>query len=198
MTPREPPLKSLSATIEPTFVVKLFRDKSPLLLTVVCLVAAPVVRAQTSVTVDQMERLLDSLTSEKESAATGQLAHLQLTERVSPQRLAQWQSHFKGQLALETLLYLADASSTCDLPDADLPPDPPPDDAASDAILERGRQYVRTMRPRLPNFSATRSTTSFQVSTLDQMQSEERQLQSLQLTDARMGFRSMGAVAQTM
>ncbi|HKF49578.1 MAG TPA: hypothetical protein VKB38_19615 [Terracidiphilus sp.] len=169
--------------------------KSAFLPAIIFLLATPFAPAQTRVTVAQMEQQLASLSQQKEDAAASQLARLQLSERVSPSRLAQWQSRFKGQRARQILLYLADASSIYDLPASELPSTPPPDDATRAAILERARQYVRSMRPRLPNFSAVRTSTSYEVTSLDQIEAEERQLQFLELTRDRLGFHSLGTVA---
>lgn len=166
-----------------------------MLLAVIALLA-PALLAQTSVTIAQMEQQIQALAQQKNGPAAEQLSHFQITERVSIARLARWQSQCKGQLAWQSLLYLADASSINDLPEEDLPSAPAPDEATRNAILERTREYVRNMRPRLPNFSATRATTTFQIATLDQMKGQERQLQMMQLTGARLGFRSLGAVAQ--
>ena len=174
--------------------VKLFRHKSAPLLAVIALFSPPTL-PQTRVTVAQFEEQFQVLAQQKEGAAASQLSHFQLTERVSNSRLAELQSQGKGQLAWQILLYLADESSINDLPAADLPSAPPPDETTSDAILEHARQYVRGMRPRLPNFSATRTTTSFRVASREQMRAEESQLQMQELTLTRLRFRKLGAVA---
>lgn len=168
--------------------------KPALLLAAITLSAIPAALAQTRVTVAQMEREFATLAQQKEEDIAPQLARFRLTERVSPSRLVAWQSRFKGELAQQILLYLADASAARDLPAAELPSAPPPDQPTRAAILQRARQYVRTMRPRLPNFSAVRTVTSFEVSTLDQIEAEERQLQFLELTHNRLGFHSLGMV----
>ena len=169
--------------------------KSAVLLAASALLA-PATLAQTSVTLAQFEQQIQVLAQKKKGPTPEQLSHFQLTQRVSNARLAHWQSQCKGQLAWQTLIYLADVSSINELPDEDRPSAPPPDEAASVAILERAREYVRNMRPRLPNFSATRATTTFQIATLEQMKGQERQLQMMQFSGSRLGFRSLGAVAQ--
>lgn len=150
--------------------------------------------AQARVTVTGMEQVLAALARQKEKIAAPQLARLELTERVSPARLARWQSRFKNEAGRRILLCLADESSIYDLPASELPSAPPPGEQEKTAILERARQYVRTMRPSLPNFSALRRTDSYEISTLDQLRAEERQLQFLELTQKKLGFRTLGMV----
>lgn len=141
-----------------------------------------------------MEQELAALQQQEEHAAAPQLAHFELTERVSPGRLARWQSQFNKETGRSILLCLADESSIYGLPASELPATPPPGNEEKAAILDRARQYVRTMRPRLPNFSALRTTSSFEISTLDQIKAEEQQLQFLELSKKKLEVRSLGMV----
>lgn len=151
--------------------------------------------AQTRISVAQMEVQLNSIAQKKESKAAPQLAGFQLSERVTAQQLSEWQSRFTRPETREILLYLADAASIWDPPASEIPADAPPSDAEKAAMLDRARQYVRNMRPRLPNFSAMRSATFFEVCTLEQIKAEERELQFLELTNKNLGFRSLGVVS---
>lgn len=168
--------------------------KLAFLLAGIIFLATPAALAQTYMTVAEMEQELTALARQREDEAAPQLARFQLTQRLSPSRLFRWESQFKGGLARQILLCISDASSVYDPPASELPSAPAPDQPTKDAILQRARQYVRTMRPRLPNFSAARGTVSYEISTLDQIKAEEYELQFLELTQEKLGFRSLGTV----
>lgn len=150
--------------------------------------------AQTSVPIDQFEQVLSGLHRLPDGAAAAQLAHFELTERVSSVRLARWQAGFTGMQTKAVLLAHADASAFLPLPISEIPALPAPDRASQAEMLARASEYIRTMRPLLPNFSAVRTATQFEISTPAQMMAEERMLQFMQLTNARLGFRSLGSV----
>jgi len=52
--------------------------------------------------------------------------------------------------------------------------------------------YIQNLRPRLPNFSAVRTTTRFEIATREQMHVEEDSLQMMQMTTAKLGYRELG------
>ncbi|HWG19368.1 MAG TPA: hypothetical protein VG225_02490 [Terracidiphilus sp.] len=164
-----------------------------LLLAAVLLPAAP---AQTRMSVDQVEQFLASSAKQPEDRLAAQLAGFELTQRVTAERLARWQSHCKGQRSCATLMALADAAAFLDLPPEDLPGDPPPDQATEAAILSRAKDYVRAMRPRLPNFSALRTTTQFETATPQEMLEQERSVQFQQMSNAKLDYRLLGDAGQ--
>jgi hypothetical protein len=113
-------------------------------------------------TVAGVEDLMQSLHGKPDGDVAEKVATLELTERASSTRLSRWQADFKGRLAREALLALADASAFLDLPKADIPSIAMPDEAARKQILSRTIEYVKTTIHQLPNFSARRSTTHFE------------------------------------
>jgi len=150
--------------------------------------------AQTRMTVAEMQKELARLGQQREREAAPRLARFEMTERISPARLSRWELRFKGEIARQILLYLADASSIRNLPAGEIPDAPPPSELEKSAILQRAREYVRSTRPRLPNFYALRSTISFEIATLNQMKSEQYELQFLEGSGKTLGFRSLGRV----
>src|ERR1017187_6121012 len=118
--------------------------------------------AGTRATMHEVEQMLRSLRDKPDGEVATTIANLELTERASSLRLAQWQAEFQGKQTREALLALADASAFLELPSEEIPQIAMPDDAERKQILSRTIEYVRTTLHRLPNFSAKRSTTHFE------------------------------------
>jgi hypothetical protein len=161
-----------------------------LLLAVIC----PAVFAATPVTVDQLEQLLPALHLRRDADAARQLAGLELTERASSARLARWEAGFQGNRVRATLLALVDAAAFRDLPPAEVPSLPPPERSAQRQILTRAVLYVRNILPKLPDFSAQRGTTRFEISTLPVVFRQQLAFELLPFMNAKMVWRSLGPV----
>jgi hypothetical protein len=145
--------------------------------------------AQTRMTVADADSLLSDHLSPDTLAA--RLRSMELTQRVSSQRLARWLSAIKDSKSRAALQAIADLSAFLPLPAADLPPAPAPDQPAQQAILTRATQYTAGMRPRLPNFSALRTTTRFEFASPQDLEDEERGLQFQQMSHAKLGYTSI-------
>ncbi len=118
--------------------------------------------AAKSVTVGQLEQLLDTLRGKSDGKVAQELSDLELTERVSPARLATWETDFPGSKSHEALIKLADLAAFLNPPAGDVVPIPGPDSATQERMLEMAADYVKTTITRLPNFIATRETTHFE------------------------------------
>jgi hypothetical protein len=118
--------------------------------------------AAKSVTVGQLDQLLDTLRGKSDGKVAGELSDLELTERVSPVRLAHWEKDFPGSRTHEALTKLADLAAFLNPPASDVVPIPGPDSATQERMLEMAGEYVKTTMTRLPNFLATRETTHFE------------------------------------
>jgi len=112
--------------------------------------------------IDQMEQLLVKLHGKPDGKVAGELEDAQLTERVSPARLARWEAEFPGKRTQEELLKLADTSAFLNPPASDVLRDPPPDLETQQRMVSMALEYVRTTTARLPDFYATRETTHFE------------------------------------
>ena len=112
--------------------------------------------------IDQMEQLLVKLHGKPDGKVAGELEDAQLTERVSPARLARWEAEFPGKRTQEELLKLADTSAFLNPPASDVLRDPPPDLETQQRMVSMALDYVRTTITHLPNFYATRETTHFE------------------------------------
>jgi len=127
----------------------------------------------TNVTVEQLDRRLAGLRDANDKSVARELAGLKLTERVSAQRLTRWQTGLHSERGREALLALADAAAFLPLPAAEVLPKAAPDGAIQDQILARMTDYVKGTLPKLPNFVALRTTTAFEVTTADYLQTQQ-------------------------
>jgi hypothetical protein len=118
--------------------------------------------AARSVTVGQLEQLLDRIRGKSDGKVAQELSDLELTERVSPARLAHWEKDFPGSRSHEALIKLADLAAFLNPPAGDVVPIPGPDSGTQERMLELATEYVKTTITRLPNFIATRETTHFE------------------------------------
>ncbi len=123
-------------------------------------IARPAVAAKT-LSIEKMEQLLATLHGKPDGKVASELDDVQLTERVSEARLAQWEAEFPGAHMHRELRKLADLSAFLDPPPSEAIPGPRPDAKTQLHILSMAVQYVAHTMPRLPNFYATRVTTHF-------------------------------------
>ncbi len=114
------------------------------------------------VTVEQLQQLLSAIHGKPDAQIATQLSDLQLTERLSTVKLLQLEENLSGPQAHQALTALADLSAFLSLPPAEIPATPAPDVAEQRRILALTVTYVSKTLHQLPNFSATRITTSFQ------------------------------------
>ena len=114
------------------------------------------------VTVEQLQQLLLAAAGKPDEEVARQLTDLQLSERASTARLAQWKAELPGPKAQQALVALVDESAFLDLPAAELPVLGTPDFATQRRIMSAAVEYVSKTIPKLPNFFATRSTSSYE------------------------------------
>ncbi len=133
--------------------------------------AAPV--PATNLTVSQMGQLLTQMRGQGDAKVARQIAGIKLTERVSMARLAQWEANVVGDRSREALMAIADVAAFSTPPAAEMPSFPPPDAQTQQQILTRCRDYVNQRIPKLPNYLALRTTTSFAFTTAERLASEQ-------------------------
>ena len=124
--------------------------------------AASPVFAATRITVEQLRQTLAAAQGKPDAEVARQLSDLELTERLGTAALARLQVGLSGEKARQALTVLADTSAFLDPPAAEIPAQPAPDTAAQRKILAQTVNYVSRTVPQLPNFFATRVTTSFE------------------------------------
>lgn len=132
-----------------------------LTLTVVHLLAFGAKR----VTVEELEHTLAAAHSLPDDAELAKhLSDLELTERLSTAKRDRLETNLPGEKARQALSILADASVFLDPPAAEIPNQAAPDLATQRKILALAVEYVTQTLHQLPNFFATRITSSFEDS----------------------------------
>ena len=112
--------------------------------------------------VDELERTLAAAHSLQDAEVARQLSDLELTERLSTAKLDRLKTDLPGEKSRQALMILADASAFLDPPAAEISGQPTPDVATQRKMLALTVNYVTQTLHQLPNFFATRVTSSFE------------------------------------
>ena len=115
------------------------------------------------VTVAQLEQTLASNHGQKDVYLERLLRGLELTERLSAERLARAEAELPGPASRKALTGICDEAAFLNLPALDLPENAPLDHAAQLSLLTLVVGYVNQKTHELPNFFATRQTVSFEA-----------------------------------
>jgi hypothetical protein len=113
------------------------------------------------VTAEQLEQMLAAAQGAPDVQMAAQLSDLTLIERLSMARLARCEANLPGPRSLQALMVLADMSAFLNPPVAEIPIAAKPDPEAQRKMIALTVDYVSKTVHQLPNFSATRVTTSF-------------------------------------
>jgi len=113
------------------------------------------------VTVKELEALIANPHDVSGSELAHQLEGVQLTERLNSSKGAKLEKKLRGSSALEALQVVADESVFLAPPADEVLSTPPPDMATQRQILSSTISYINTTIPRLPDFSATRTTVQY-------------------------------------
>ena len=114
------------------------------------------------VTVEQLEQVLAAARGKPDAEVAQQISDLELTERLSAEKLSQFKDGLPGDKAYQNLLILANRSAFLDLPASDIPAMPAPDLAEQRRIMSLAVGYITRTIPQLPDFFATRTTKHFE------------------------------------
>jgi hypothetical protein len=125
------------------------------------LLCAPSLFAAKRMTVSQFEEQLERLHGKSDSFVTDRIQSVELTQRATSTRLAQWLAAFPGKHEQLALIALADSSAFLNLPSSDLASLNEPSSDEQQAILARAVEYLQDTVHRLPDFNATRATLQF-------------------------------------
>jgi len=113
------------------------------------------------ISVAQMEQLLASSEDKTDGKVAQQLMGVELSERVSPARMARWEKDFPGSKSREQLMRLADGAAFFNPPQEDGVHDPVPDTATQTKIFALAVDFAKTTFTHLPDFYAARTTIHF-------------------------------------
>jgi hypothetical protein len=114
------------------------------------------------VTVEQLEQMLASTREASDAQVASQLSDLVLIERLSAARLSRYETDLPGPRTRQALTILSDMSAFLSLPAAETPVIAKPDPKTQREMIALAVNYVNNTIHQLPNFYATRVTTSFQ------------------------------------
>jgi hypothetical protein len=129
--------------------------------------------AATNLTVNQLEQLLTQMRGQSDRRVARQITGIKLTERASMARLAQLEADVAGDRPREALMVVADVSAFLTPATAEMPTLPTPDAQTQQQILARCRDYVNQRIPKLPNYFALRTTSSFAFTTASKLASQQ-------------------------
>ena len=118
--------------------------------------------ASTRVTVDQLNRVIDSNHGKADGKIADKLFGLELTERLSAAKLAAFEAALPGPKSRQALVALADQSTFLDPPPAEIPNQPAPTIEQQREITARAVDYITKTLRQLPNLIASRDTISFE------------------------------------
>jgi hypothetical protein len=113
------------------------------------------------VTIAQLEQLIAAAQGKTDADVADRLSALQLTERLSTEKVDRLAKTLPGVKTKMALVALADASAFLRPPAAEIPTAPEPDPVAQRQMLDQSVDYASKTLSRLPNFFATRETTLF-------------------------------------
>jgi hypothetical protein len=124
--------------------------------------------AAKSMSVEELDLLLANNQGKPDAHIAQQLAEVELSERVSAERLARWEQQFAGPRTREELIRLADAAAFMKTPALDTMHIVPPDSDTQERMLELAAEYAKTAFATLPDFDATQETTHLEDAATDE------------------------------
>lgn len=145
-------------------------------------IALPVFAAN-RVAVGQLEQVLTANQGEPDARLAEQLSNMELTERLSTNKLSHWESVLQGPQSRQSLLVLADMSTFLDPPAAEIPATPTPNLATQRHVIALAAAFARMTISKLPDFFATRETTRFEDTPSDFRNSSAIVYQQLHLVN---------------
>lgn len=114
------------------------------------------------ITIHGLERMLVAVAGKPDAQVAAQIHGTRLTERLSTTRLTRLEANIPRPDARQSLIALADSAAFLDPPDDEIPSMENPDSATQSKMLALAKDFVARTIPNLPNFTATRTTTTYQ------------------------------------
>lgn len=115
-----------------------------------------------SVTVDELKQAVAAEHGKPDADLAQDLSQLELSQRLSQTVLAGLKAAAPGEKTAQELDVLADQSVFLPLPPAEIPSTPSPDAKTQRAIVASMINYITTTIHQMPNFVASRVTSSFE------------------------------------
>jgi hypothetical protein len=115
-----------------------------------------------SITVQTLEQMLAAVSGKSDAQVAVQLHGIRLTERLSSTRLGRLEAKMPRPEARQALIALADSAAFLNPPTDEIPAMENPDRTSQDKMLALAADYVARTISQLPNFTAIRTTSSYQ------------------------------------
>jgi len=131
-------------------------------LVLLAFVLCSAVQAEKRISLAQLETTVRQLKNVSDYEAAQRLSDLQLTERLSAQRLPALAQLLPGEQSQHALRAVFDQSQFLQPPASEIPPNPNPAIPEQRRIMGLVAKYVEHAIPQLPNFFATRVTDHFE------------------------------------
>ncbi len=136
--------------------------RSATLFLLLALLAATQARAVKSVTVQQLSGEVASFGKQSDAKVAEKLFDLQLTERLSANKLASFEASLPGPDSRRALVALADQSEFLNPPPTEIPNQPVPSVAQQREIIAKSIDHVQATLHQMPNLFANRDTIRFE------------------------------------
>lgn len=120
--------------------------------------------AAKKVSVEQLSREIASSARKKDGKVAGHLYDLQLTERLSAEKLAAFEAALPGPESRRALVALSDQAEFLDPPAGEIPNQPAPSIDQQRAIIAKAVDYAAATLHRLPDLFAREDTIRYQDS----------------------------------
>jgi VWFA-related protein len=143
-------------------------------------------RAAEKVTVEQLEHTLAAAHGKKDQDVGKRLSEMELSERLTSEKLATMEAELPGGKSRMALVALADASAFLQLPATEIPATAAPDAGTQRLILSKAAENVIASIQRFPDFFARQTTNRFHDLKVSYPTSEPtiRENQAFQLLDS--------------
>jgi hypothetical protein len=118
--------------------------------------------AAKQVTVEQLEAIVSATHGMSDAKVASRISALELTERLSASRSSRIETGLPGAKSQQALVALADSAEFLNLPPAEELALAPPSAATRASLVALTIHYLSETIPKIPNFLATRITSSFE------------------------------------
>jgi hypothetical protein len=118
--------------------------------------------ASKRITGERLEEILSAARAEPDAAVAKQLLAIELSERIGSARLERCEAELPGPHSRDAFVAMTDVAAFLDPAPGDVPALAKPDDETQKKMIDAAGHYAGRTLYRLPNFFATRVTTSFQ------------------------------------
>jgi hypothetical protein len=118
--------------------------------------------ARQAVTVAQLTDAVEAAKDKNDEDAVREIAHLELSERLSSPELARLSAELPAARSKAALMAVGDASVFLEPPQGEMLNNAAPDMVEQRQIVSRASDYLKTIIPKLPDFYARRITKLFE------------------------------------